>query len=77
MYQPDKFAEFVHKIVSIYVPQIAFGCIPRNQLIIFEYTVVSEAYADQSLSSPRILEVRTFMIPILLKGLQRYKVGTE
>jgi hypothetical protein len=35
MYQPDKVAVFVHKIVSIYVQQVAFGCIPRNQLITY------------------------------------------
>jgi hypothetical protein len=56
----------VHKIVSIYVQQVAFDCIPRNQLIILECTVVSEAYAslvpDPSVSSPRNLELRTFMI---------------
>jgi len=63
------------------VQQVAFDCVPRNQLIIFECTVVSEAYTslvpDPSVSSPRNLELHTFMIPTLLKGLQRYKVGTE
>ena len=32
---------------------------------------------DLSVSSPRILELRTFHMPILLKVLQLYKVGTE
>jgi hypothetical protein len=32
---------------------------------------------DLSVSSPRILELRTFHMPILLKVVQLYKVGTE
>jgi len=82
MYQPDRVAEFVHKIVSIYVQQVAFGCMARNQLITYflvYYSFRSLCFSStwSSVSSPRILELRTFMIPIFLKGLQRYKVGTE
>ena len=33
MYQQDKAAEIVHKIISIYAQQVAFGCKPEYQLI--------------------------------------------